>query len=108
MDGDVSSQAGCPNGGLCVGMTGTGCNRRVISPCCLQLEDVTVSSGKLFVLGVFLFQYFNGYSNFLLATLKIFCVNPCISLFHNTIYIFIVYSCFTTPLFFLLISASLY
>ena len=54
-DGDVSNQAGCLNGGLCGGMTGTGYSRRVMSQLCLQLGDITVSSGSCFPFGVFLF-----------------------------------------------------
>ena len=71
-------------------------------------ETSMYHQGSCFPLSVFLFQYFNGYSKFVLATLKKLCINPCISLFHNTIYmyclflfhntiVFSAYSCFSIP-----------
>ena len=59
--------------------------------------------GRCFSLYVFLFQIFLWLIQFFACKVKKLCVNPYISLFHNTIYIFIVYSCFTIPLFFFLL-----
>ena len=94
----VCNQVGCPNGRLCTGSTGTGCSGRVISPCCLQLGDITESSGKLFSTGcVSIPNIFVVNPNFTFLVKKTLCKSLyfsasqyhlhfyCLILFHNTI-----------------------
>ena len=92
-----------------MGTTGTGYSRRVMSPYCLQLGDVTVSSGKIFSI------QFDSIPNIFMVN-QIFCLQcgetvyilvfPCFTIPY--FFLFTVYSCFTIPLFFLLISVSQY
>ena len=76
------------HGGLCVGMTRTGCNRSVFSPY-LQLADFTVSSGKLCFHLVCLFQYLD------CSVKKIFKI--LVSAYFSMPVPSIICACFTVP-----------